>query len=162
MRTVVFNGVQAITSSVNFLEEGDGTVAERQHELVELRDEIQHAIRMLKEEAARLEDLLVQHIDRNGDIEIGGGQRLYVGNTKVTKSLDDKRVFDFVVEAAGGDLSIFSSGDSGVLVSQPWKTGAVRKLIGDDLFHNAFFSETVKDLKTGSAKRSVKIHDANY
>ena len=160
MRTIVFNGIQAITSSLNELEEGDGTAAERQHEMLALRDEIYVAIRKLKEESSRLDDLMVQHIDGHGDIEIGGGQRLYVGNTKVTKSLDDKQVFQLVLDASGGDLGVFQNGAEGVLVSQPWKSGAVRKMIGDDLFYSAFFVETVKDLKTGAAKRSVKTFDA--
>ena len=51
MRTIVFNGIQAITSSLNELEEGDGTAAERQHEMLALRDEIYVAIRKLKEES---------------------------------------------------------------------------------------------------------------
>ncbi len=162
MRTVVFNGVQAISSSLNELEEGEGTAADRQQELLELRDEIAVAQRKLREEAARLEALLIRHIDTHGDIEVGGGQRLYVGNTRVTKSLNDQQVFLMVMDASGGDLGTITSGESGVLVSQPWKSGAVRKLIGDDLFNSVFSVETVKDLKTGSAKRSVKTFDEAY
>ncbi len=162
MRTVVFNGVQAISSSLNELEEGEGTVEDRQQDLLELRDEISVAQRKLREEAARLETLIISHIDAHGDIEIGGGQRLYVGNTRVTKSTNDTQVFLLVMEASGGDLATFASGERGVLVSQPWKSGAVRKLIGEDLFQSVFSVETVKDLKTGAAKRSVKTFDEAY
>lgn len=162
MRAVVFDGIQAITSDINELEEGDGSASDRQADLLLLRDELSVALRRLKEEAARLEVLFIQHIDRNGDIEVGEGQRLYVGNTRVTKSIDDKRVFLLVMEASGGDINAFQGGAEGVLVSQPWKSGAVRKLIGEDLFESAFFSETVKDLKTGSSKRSVKTFDETF
>ena len=162
MRTIVFDGIQAITSDLNELEEGDGLAADRQADLLSLRDEVSVALRRLKEESSRLEALLIQHIDANGDIEVGEGQRLYVGKTKVTKSLDDKQVFLLVMEASGGDLDAFQSGEQGVLVSQPWKSGAVRKLIGEELFGTAFLSETVKDLKTGAAKRSVKTFDEAF
>ena len=98
MRTIVFDGIQAITSDLNELEEGDGLAADRQADLLSLRDEVSVALRRLKEESSRLEALLIQHIDTNGDIEVGEGQRLYVGKTKVTKSLDDKQVFLLVME----------------------------------------------------------------
>ena len=120
MRTIVFDGIQAISSSLNELEEGDGTASDRELDLLELRSEISMAQRKLREESARLEVLLIKHIDRNGDIQIGDGQRLYVGNTKVTKSLDDKQVFLMVLDAAGGDLGVFQKGSEGVFVSQPF------------------------------------------
>ena len=159
MRTIVFDGIQAISSSLNELEEDEGTASDRELDLLELRSEISMAQRKLREESARLEVLLIKHIDRNGDIQIGDGQRLYVGNTKVTKSLDDKQVFLMVLDAAGGDLGVFQKGAEGLFVSQPWKIGAVRKMVGEELFYSAFAVETVKDLKTGAAKRSVKEFD---
>ena len=79
MRTIVFDGIQAISSSLNELEEDEGTASDRELDLLELRSEISMAQRKLREESARLEVLLIKHIDRNGDIQIGDGQRLYVG-----------------------------------------------------------------------------------
>ncbi len=128
----------------------------RERDLLEIRDAISQAQRQAKEWAARTEELLIQHIDGNGDIEIGDGKRLYVGTTKTNKAVDDGVVFDMVLELAQGDLSIFKSGENGVLVSNPWKSGAVRQLVGDQLFNKAFRVETAKDLKTGAAKRSIK------
>ena len=131
-----------ITNRRRKLEEAseEGTSKANTDEILKLRDDISVLQRKLKAEAALLEDLIRQHIDAHGDIEIGGGQRLYVGNTKVTKSLDDKQVFQLVLDASGGDLGVFQNGAEGVLVSQPWKSGAVRKMIGDGLFYSAFFA----------------------
>ena len=131
-------------------------VKRRENELLKLRDTISQAQRLVKEWAARTEELLVVHIDEYGDIEIGEGKRLYVGVTKTNKAIDDSTVFDMVMEVAHGDLSIFKSGENGVLVSNPWKSGAVRQLVGEELYAQAFRTEIAKDLKTGAAKRSVK------
>jgi len=153
-----------ITNRRRKLEEAseEGTSKANTDEILKLRDDISVLQRKLKAEAALLEDLIRQHIDAHGDIEIGGGQRLYVGNTRIIKSIDDKQVFQAVLDAAGGDLSVFQAGAEGVLVSQPWKSNAVHKIIGDELFYTVFFVETVKDLKTGRPKRSVKLYDSNF
>ena len=61
-------------------------VKRRENELLKLRDTISQAQRQMKEWAARTEELLVEHIDEYGDIEIGEGKRLYVGVTKTNKA----------------------------------------------------------------------------
>lgn len=131
-------------------------VKRRERELLKLRDSISQAQRQVKEWAARTEELLIDHIDAYGDIEVGDGKRLYVGATKTSKAIDDNTVFDMVLELSHGDLSIFKSGENGVLVSNPWKSGAVRQLVGEQLYAQAFRTESAKDLKTGVVKRSVK------
>ena len=130
--------------------------------LLEVRDEIAAAQRKLKAYQERLEESLIAQIDQFGDIELGNDNRLYVGNVKITKAKSDREVFDFVLASNAGDYEVFQSGEKGVLVAQPWKTGAVKEIIGAENFDNLFDTEYQKDIKTGVSKRKVKVYDPQY
>ncbi len=130
--------------------------------LLEVRDEIAAAQRKLKAYQERLEESLIAQIDQFGDIELGNDNRLYVGNVKVTKAISDRQVFDFILASNAGDYEVFQSGENGVLVAQPWKTGAVKQIVGSENFDNLFDTEYQKDIKTGVSKRKIKVYDPQY
>lgn len=129
--------------------------------LVRIRDNIAVALRKLKMLANQVEEALILNIEANGDIELGDGMRLYVGETKTYKSNgDDENILAAVLEASNGDMSKLASGENGVLASQPWKQGAVHKLIGEKLFGEFFEAHYVTNVKTGKAQKSTKLFDA--
>ena len=130
--------------------------------LVRLRDLVIGMQRELRVHAEAIEQALIECIDAQGDIVLSDTERLYVGQTKTTKSVDDQGILMAILEAGGGNLELLTTGDGGMLASQPWKAGAVRNLIGDDKF-SACFETTVKiDVKTGKPARSVKVADQRF
>ena len=165
MRSELCSGIDSVAENITRLEgfqqTGEMGFWQMEPALLEVREELITAQRRIKEMAAQLEQCLIAHIDKWGDIEIANDQRLYVGSVKVTKAIDDSKVFDCVRNAAG-NTEVFQSGENGVLVAQPWKTGAVKKLVGIEIFDECFSVEIVKDIKTGAAKRTVKVFDPEY
>ena len=139
----------------------DPTMSMTAQPLVRMRDNIAVALRKLKMLANQVEEALILNIEANGDIELGDGMRLYVGETKTYKSNgDDENILAAVLEASNGDMSKLASGENGVLASQPWKQGAVHKLIGEKLFGEFFQPHYVLNVKTGKAQKSTKLFDA--
>lgn len=130
--------------------------------LVRLRDTVIGMQRELRVHADAIEQALIECIDAQGDIALSDTERLYVGLTKTTRSIDDQSILMAVLDAGGGNLELLTTGDGGVLASQPWKHGAVRKLIGDERFSGLFTEETRKDIKTGKPVRSVKVFDSRF
>jgi len=130
--------------------------------LVRLRDMVIGMQRELRVHAEAIEQALIECIDAQGDIVLSDTERLYVGFTKTTRSIDDQSILMAVLDAGGGNLELLTTGDGGVLASQPWKHGAVRKLIGDERFGGLFTEETRKDIKTGKPVRSVKVFDSRF
>ena len=66
----------------------DPTMSMTAQPLVRMRDNIAVALRKLKMLANQVEEALILNIEANGDIELGDGMRLYVGETKTYKSND--------------------------------------------------------------------------
>ncbi len=130
--------------------------------LVRLRDLVSHFQRRLREIAEETEAALLERIDAEGDIVLSEDERLYVGTTKVTRCIDDQGVLMAILEAGNGNLELLTTGAGGLLASQPWKHGAVRKLIGDVRSNALFVEEVRRDVKTGKPLRSVKLHDKRY
>lgn len=145
----------------------DGVVPERSEEMdrkmLRLRDQTLNAMRTARARMALMEEILLAYMDEHAcDLVISDTERLYVGQTKTTKSVDDQGILMAILEAGGGNLELLTTGDGGMLASQPWKAGAVRDLIGDDKF-SACFETTVKiDVKTGKPARSVKVADQRF
>ena len=96
------------------------------------------------------------------DLEISDTERLYVGTTRVTKSIDDQEILMAILEAGNGNMELLTTGSGGMLGSQPWKPGAVRALIGDAKFAQCFTTETKLDVKTGKPAKSVKVADSRF
>ena len=130
--------------------------------LVALRDSVIVMQRQLRQHAEAIEAALIEYIDAHGDIVLSDVERLYVGTTKVTRSTDDQGILMAVLEAGNGNLELLTTGNGGVLASQPWKHGTVRKLIGDERFTGLFTEEVRKDIKTGKPARNVKVYDSRF
>ena len=82
------------------------------------------------------------------------------GNTKTIKSTDDQGILMAILEVGNGNLELLTTGSGGMLCSQPWKHGAVRKLIGEERFEALFTTTVSQDLNTGKATRSLKTYDS--
>ena len=131
--------------------------------MLRMRDFISTTQRELRALAEQLETEMIAHIDLHGDIEISETERLYVGNTKTNKAIGDGQGITMaVLEAGGGNLELLTSGEGGVLASQPWKYGAVKALIGEAKTLELFSVEVKQDLKTGKAQRVVKSYDSKF
>ena len=142
--------------------ENPGSVAVRERIILETRDKLAVLQRYLREQAKLLDAITTKHIDNFGDIEMGEGMRLYVTTVQSWKSNDDRDVLQEVLEANGGDLSVLSSGPDGVLVSQPWKSGAVKKCVGEKIYFSLFTSHKSFDVATGKSLRSVRVADDSW
>ena len=78
----------------------DPTMSMTAQPLVRMRDNIAVALRKLKMLANQVEEALILNIEANGDIELGDGMRLYVGETKTYKSNgDDENILAAFLEA---------------------------------------------------------------
>ena len=138
----------------------DAASADSQRPLLRLRDRITVLIRELREHQRAVDACLIQHIEANGAINISDTESLYVGNTKTIKSTDDQGILMAILEVGNGNLELLTTGSGGMLCSQPWKHGAVRKLIGEERFEALFTTTINQDLNTGKATRSLKTYDS--
>ena len=132
-------------------------------ELVTLHQRVSAAAASLREIKRLIEDAAIEHIEATGqDIAHPNGSRWYVGKVKTTKAHDDSQVLAAVLEVSGGDLAKLASGENGVLVSSPWKAGALRSLLGAEKFAELFVEKIETDLKTGAAKKALKTADERW
>ena len=121
--------------------------------LLRVRDRAIVAVRTARELMASVDAAIIDYMTLNQcDLEISDTERLYVGSTRVTKSVDDQEIL----------MAILEAGTGGMLGSQPWKPGAVRALIGDAKFAQCFTTETKLDIKTGKPAKSVKVSDSRF
>ena len=142
---------------------GEEQTAINEYKLLRARDVLIVAQRNLRNLAIELDALLINYMRANAcDIAISDTERLYVGTTKVTKSHDDQGILMAIMEAGNGNLELLTTGDGGMLASQPWKHGAVRALIGDAKFAQCFTTETKLDVKTGKPAKSIKVADSRF
>lgn len=157
-------------TSINILELQEALYAmetqspkDNERNLLRLRDTVAVMQRELRQFAEVLEQATIAHIDMHGDISISDTERLYVGTTKTNKALGDGQGITMaVLEAGGGNLELFTSGEGGLLASQPWKYGAVKRLVGESKAAELFITEERQDIKTGKAQRSVKTFDSRF
>ena len=131
--------------------------------LLRVRDRAIVSLRMARELMASVDAALIDYMNLNQcDLQISDTERLYIGSTRVTKSIDDQEILMAILEAGNGDMELLTTGAGGMLGSQPWKAGAVRALIGDEKFAQCFTTETKLDLKTGKPAKSVKVADSRF
>ncbi len=137
--------------------------ANNERKLLRMRDSVAVMQRQLRAFAETLEHATIAHIDMHGDIAISDTERLYVGTTRTNKSIGDgQEITMAVLEAGGGSMELLTSGEGGLLAAQPWKYGAVKKLLGDTKTAQLFTTEERQDIKTGKALRSVKTFDSRF
>ena len=131
--------------------------------LLRVRDRAIVALRTAREMMADVDAAIIDYMTLNQcDLEISDTERLYVGATRVTKSIDDQEILMAILEAGNGNMELLTTGSGGMLGSQPWKSGAVRALIGDAKFAQCFTTEVKLDLKTGKPAKSVKVADSRF
>ena len=131
--------------------------------LLRVRDRAIVALRTAREMMADVDAAIIDYMTLNQcDLQISETERLYVGSTRVTKSIDDQEILMAILEAGNGDMELLTTGSGGMLGSQPWKSGAVRALIGDAKFNKCFTTETKLDLKTGKPAKSIKVADSRF
>ena len=131
--------------------------------LLRVRDRAIVALRTAREMMADVDAALIDYMNLNQcDLQISDTERLYVGTTRVTKSIDDQEILMAILEAGNGNMELLTTGAGGMLGSQPWKSGAVRTLIGDAKFNKLFTTETKLDVKTGKPAKSVKVADSRF
>ena len=92
-----------------------------------------------------------------GDLQVGD-MRYYVGATKKHVNLNKEDTYYRVMDLFGGDIMQVLD----VMTSQPWKYGAIKTMLGEDVANELFETTTVKDVKTGKPKRTVKVVDTNF
>lgn len=125
--------------------------------LLDIRSALSELATKVREFRAEVEAALVENIDLHGDIDMGDGKRLYVGVDRSYKCRDNVATFDALFEATGGDVALMAEH----LASGAWKPGSCRKTLGDR-FDTLFETAEAKDVKSGSAKRIVKMHDPAF
>lgn len=131
--------------------------------LLRVRDRAIVSMRMARELMASVDAAIIDYMTLNQcDLQISDTERLYVGTTRVTKSIDDQEILMAILEAGNGNMELLTTGSGGMLGSQPWKSGAVRTLIGDAKFNKLFTTETKLDVKTGKPAKSVKVADSRF
>ena len=131
--------------------------------LLRVRDGAIVALRQARELMAGVDAALIDYMTLNQcDLQISDTERLYVGTTRVTKSIDDQEILMAILEAGNGNMELLTTGAGGMLGSQPWKPGAVRALLGDAKFNKLFTTETKLDVKTGKPAKSVKVADSRF
>jgi len=131
--------------------------------LLRVRDGAIVALRQARELMAGVDAAIIDYMTLNQcDLQISETERLYVGTTRVTKSVDDQEILMAILEAGNGNMELLTTGAGGMLGSQPWKSGAVRALIGDATFNKLFVTETKLDVKTGKPAKSVKVADSRF
>ncbi len=130
--------------------------------LLELREVLEDSDRKIRALRKCTDALLIAYILKFGDLEVGLGQRLYVGVNKKQRCRDDAELVAALLEKLNGDLSRFISGPDGILAASPWKIGAIRFILGSEKVEELFITETETDLRTGASKKVLKIADVNF
>lgn len=100
---------------------------------------------------------IIEWCQKNGDLEVGEGNRLYVGPKKETRCLNSAAALEALIDATGGDIEAVAA----VLSAQPFKNAAARGLIGPAA-DALWVTEEEPDVKTGKAKRELKQVNDNF
>jgi hypothetical protein len=124
--------------------------------LLDIRSALSELAQKVKEFRAEVEQALIENIDAHGDVNLGD-KRMYVGVDRTYKCSDSRAVFVALLEATGGDEALMCEH----LASGCWKPGACKVTLADR-FSTLFSEDVAKDLKTGSAKRMVKVADPQF
>lgn len=126
-------------------------------EALDLMAQVEKFQGQARELKSQLEAALIEYIDANGPIELGE-RRWYVGVDKQHKRrVELEAAVGVLLEATSGDLHTFCE----LLSAGALKPGACRTVLGDR-FDELFETVTTKDLKTGAAKRVVKMVDERF
>ena len=124
--------------------------------LLDIRSALAELAQKVKEFRAEVEQALIENIDAHGDIDLGD-KRLYVGVDRTYKCKDVRGAFVALFEATGGEEALMVEH----LASGCFKPGACKATLADR-FAELFVEDVSKDVKTGSIRRIVKVHDPKF
>lgn len=103
-----------------------------------------------RELSGHVEAAAVACIKRHGDIVVGE-IRYYAGTEKTTKVIDKAGCLEAVLNAAAGDLGAVCEQ---YMVSEPFKPGACKELLGEEAAQKLFKTEIKDELKEGKPARN--------
>jgi hypothetical protein len=125
--------------------------------VAEMLNLIEAAYTRISEIRRRFKADMVAWLEANGDLTVGP-IRYYAGVRTDHKPHDHRAVVAAVLEAGGGDPDAIAE----VLASSAWKTGAMKKLIGDERFSSLFARVEVGQLKEGKPQKQVLQADTRF
>ena len=77
--------------------------------LLRVRDRAIVALRTAREMMADVDAAIIDYMTLNQcDLQISDTERLYVGTTRVTKSVDDQEILMAILEAGNGNMELIS------------------------------------------------------
>jgi 5-methylthioribose kinase len=129
------------------------------------QDEVLTALNSAKAHAAEARELVklaeqiaIEWIQENKrDLIVSDTVRYYVGTEKKEACKDVRAACEKILDKIAGDFAAFAD----CLSSNPFKFGAVRKLLGD-AYAATFTTTTVTDLKTGKPAKALKKSDDSF
>lgn len=145
-----------------YYNEGNTDQELSESELLRMRDCLAILQRHFRELAKLVEERTMRYIELNGEVMIGGNEKLYIGVTKVYNIKENQDIAAKVLERNGGDVTIFCGGSTGVLVSSPWKFGALKAVLGEETFNGLIETDYKRDVTTGKAIKTVKSTRADW
>ena len=95
--------------------------------------------------------------EHDGTLDVGP-VRYYVGVNKKTVCVDIPNTMTHLLECAYGDVAVIAA----CLSATSFKHGTVHNVLGDDLYGDLFDTQIEQDLKTGKAKRVLKVADREF
>jgi hypothetical protein len=124
--------------------------------IADVMGRVEAALERAKAIKAALKEAVIQHILATGrDLTIGD-IRWYVREKKKERCLDVRRTIDRLLVVTGGDMDAVC----GVMVAQPFKFAAARKLLPD--YDELFETTTEPELCDGVPKKELCSVDTRF
>lgn len=116
-------------------------------------------LKQARQDVKIVEDAVMEWMTVTGtkDLQASEGVRYYVGTKKKTKCLDLNATLEAIITIAGGDIETVAE----ALSSNAIKPGHAKKVLGDAWLDHFEVTEEL-DLKTGKAKKELKLADGRY
>jgi hypothetical protein len=125
------------------------------YDVNELYFRVQYELDRMKAVKKALDEALIPWLQHNGDLEIGGGKRLYAGTRKTTKLIDKTGCLHLLLSKCADDKELAS-----VLSSNAFLHGAAKNFLTPAEWDSVF--ETTKEpaVKDGVSS-NLKVLTAN-
>ena len=116
-----------------------------QDDILGMRSMLQVLVREYRERLQHVDEAMILWMKANGDMIVGEDIRHWCGDKKTTTCDDKQRAYEAGVVAAEGDVDRVND----CLVSQPFKSAAMKRLLGDVKFAEHFTMTTEPELREG-------------
>jgi hypothetical protein len=134
------------------------TPASQMEELLELRAKVEQFTAAAKQVKAAIDQKMIDWIAVNGDIEIDT-IRYYVGYDKKVSCKNKAETLEAIMNETAGDEDAIM----GCFVSEPFKPGTVKTLVGNERYLQLFDIDTRPVLKDGKpARKKLKRVDSTF